>query len=55
MPLNEIPKYLNSETRRLVDFALEDAWRELRNDACVHAKSRTNEIGDDNRGPRICR
>ena len=37
MPLNEIPKYLDSETRRLVDSALEDAWRELKKDACVHA------------------
>ena len=37
MPLNEIPKYLNPETRRLVDAALEDAWQELKKDACVHA------------------
>jgi hypothetical protein len=29
MPLNEIPKYLSPETRRLVDAALEDALREL--------------------------
>lgn len=29
MPLNEIPKYLNAETRRLVESALEQAWQEL--------------------------
>lgn len=29
MPLNEIPKYLNPDTRKLVESALEDAWREL--------------------------
>jgi hypothetical protein len=32
MPLNEIPKYLNPETRRLIDAALEDAWQELNKD-----------------------
>jgi hypothetical protein len=37
MPLNEIPKYLNPETRRLVDATLEDACQELKKDACVHA------------------
>jgi hypothetical protein len=30
MQLNEIPKYLNPETRQLVDAALEEAWQELR-------------------------
>ncbi len=30
MPLNEIPKYFDRETRRLVDAALEDAWQELK-------------------------
>jgi uncharacterized protein YicC (UPF0701 family) len=29
MPLNEIPKYLDPDTRHLVDTALEEAWREL--------------------------
>lgn len=29
MPLNEIPKYLNPDTRKLVESALDDAWREL--------------------------
>ena len=32
MPLNEIPKYLNAETCSLVDFALEQAWQELKKD-----------------------
>jgi hypothetical protein len=32
VPLNEIPKYLNPDTRRLVDDALEDAWQELNKD-----------------------
>jgi len=29
VPLNEIPKYLSPETRRLVNNALEEAWQEL--------------------------
>jgi hypothetical protein len=29
VPLNEIPKYLNPETRKLVEAALDDAWAEL--------------------------
>jgi hypothetical protein len=37
MPLNEIPKYFNLETRRLVDAALEDAWQELKKDGLVDA------------------
>jgi hypothetical protein len=37
MPLNEIPKYLSPETRRLVDAALEDAWRELNKSGLVDA------------------
>jgi hypothetical protein len=32
MPLNEIPRYLSPDTRRLIDAALEDAWRELNHD-----------------------
>jgi hypothetical protein len=31
MPLNEIPKFFHPEIRHLIDFALEDAWQELRN------------------------
>jgi hypothetical protein len=37
MPLNEIPKYLNGETRDLIDRALEHAWRELCRDAPADA------------------
>ncbi len=37
MPLNEIPKHLSPETRRLVDAALEDAWQELSKDGLVDA------------------
>lgn len=29
MPLNEIPKYFNPETRRFIDAVLEQAWQEL--------------------------
>ncbi len=35
MPLNEIPKYFNPETRSLIDAALEQAWQELTKDAPV--------------------
>src|SRR4029077_8361835 len=37
MPLNEIPKYFNPETRHLVDAALEAAWQELKKDGLVDA------------------
>src|SRR5262245_48827194 len=37
MPLNKIPKYFNSETRHLVDAALEDAWQELNKEGLVEA------------------
>ena len=37
MPLNEIPKYLNPETRHLVDAALEEAWQELKKQGFVDA------------------
>lgn len=29
MPLNEIPRHLNPDARRLVEIALEEAWQEL--------------------------
>jgi hypothetical protein len=29
MPLNEIPKHFNSETRSVIEAALEDAWQEI--------------------------
>lgn len=37
MPLNEIPKYLSTKTRDLVDHALERAWQELKEDAPADA------------------
>ena len=57
MPLNEIPKYFNPVTRRLVDAALEDAWQELKKDGLVEAHPGGNEIGDNNRSTlkqRLC-
>jgi len=35
MPLNEVPKYFSSETRRLIEAALEEAWQELSKDNLV--------------------
>ena len=32
MPLNEIPEFFHPEIRHLIDFAVEDAWQELRKD-----------------------
>jgi hypothetical protein len=29
MPLNEIPRHLNPDARRLVETALKEAWQEL--------------------------
>jgi len=45
MPLNEIPKYINLETRSLIESALEEAWQELSKDseleaACVQRRLR---------------
>ena len=37
MPLNEIPKYFNPETRSLIDSALEEAWQELSTDSYLEA------------------
>jgi hypothetical protein len=37
MPLNEIPKYLNSEIRSLIEVALEDPWQELNKDGKLEA------------------
>lgn len=39
MPLNEIPKFFHPEIRHLIDFALEDAWRELKNQDLADAAS----------------
>jgi hypothetical protein len=32
VPPNEIPDFIQPEIRHLIDFALEDAWQELRKD-----------------------
>ena len=37
MPLNEIPKYFNPQTRSLIEAALEDAWQELSEDGNIEA------------------
>ncbi len=39
MPLNEIPEFFHPEIRQLIDFALEDAWQELRNDGLADTAS----------------
>ena len=36
MPLNEIPRHFNPETRNLIEAALEDAWPELNKDGDHH-------------------
>jgi hypothetical protein len=48
VPLNEIPKYLSPETRRLVNNALEEAWQELNKDYVLDAhRARNSERSDD--------
>jgi hypothetical protein len=37
VPLNGISKYVRPETRRLIDAAWEDAWRELKKGGLVDA------------------
>jgi hypothetical protein len=44
MPLNEIPTYLSPETRRLVHSTLEQAWRELKNDAPADATRKRRKL-----------
>ena len=39
MPLNEIPEFFHPEIRQLIDFALEDAWQELRKDGIADTAS----------------
>ena len=39
MPPNEIPDFIQPEIRHLIDFALEDAWQELRKDGLGDASS----------------
>ena len=36
MPLNEIPRHFNPETRNLIEAALEGAWQELNKDGDHH-------------------
>ena len=36
MPLNEIPRHFNPETRNLIEAVLEDAWQELNKDGDHH-------------------
>lgn len=40
MPLNEIPKHFDPDTRRLVEGALEDAWEELNKNGNIEAPAR---------------
>ena len=44
MPLNEIPRHFNSETRNLIEAALEDAWRELNKDGELEAAPARNKL-----------
>lgn len=49
MPLNEIPRHLDPDARRLVEIALEEAWRELNragrlDPAPIRAKLRTTIV-----------
>ena len=37
--LNEIPEFFHPEIRQLIDFTLEDAWHELRNDGLADTAS----------------
>jgi hypothetical protein len=44
MPLNEIPRYLTADTRRLVDSTLERAWRERKQDEPADAKREQQKL-----------
>ena len=50
MPLNEIPKFFHPEIRHLIDFALEDAWQELRNQDLADAASVRGKLATTNCG-----
>ena len=39
MPLNAIPEFFHPEIRQLIDFALEDAWQEVRNERLADTAS----------------
>jgi len=40
MPLNEIPKHFHPDIHRLVEAALEDAWRELNTEDSIKSRAR---------------
>ena len=44
MPLNEIPRHFNPETRNLIEAALEDAWQELNKDDDLEAAPARNKL-----------
>ena len=39
MPRNAIPEFFHPEIRQLIDFALEDAWQEIRNERLADTAS----------------
>ena len=48
MPLNEIPRHFNPETRNLIEAALEDAWQELNKDDDLEAAPARNKLRTTN-------
>ena len=44
MPLNEIPRHFNPETRNLIEAGLEDAWQELNKDGDLEAAPARNKL-----------
>ena len=44
MPLNEIPRHFNPETRNLIEAALEDAWQELNKDGTLETTPARNKL-----------
>jgi len=44
MPLNEILRHFNPETRNLIEAALEDAWQELNKDDDLEAAPARNKL-----------
>jgi hypothetical protein len=45
MSFNEIPEFFHPEIRQLIDFALEDAWQELRKGGLADGASMLAEKG----------
>jgi hypothetical protein len=39
MPLNAVPEFFHPEIRQLIDFALDDAWQEVRNERLADTAS----------------